>query len=425
MRRRGGVENRESRAGRPGRSAQSQSRIDPAPTPPALGAVSRRNSGHDIESKATPATKKASRTSKLKRGVLDQLLGYQIRRRKRACSPTSSNGCTISRSRPASWAAGTDLGESGDQSGRPRACRRDRAGDAGGIHRSIRARELVERRGLIGDRRSYALHLTRRGQEFIDEAIPAVLAHESAFTDHLPPAERATLLKLLAKMADKPDGVTLTMLDVYTVSWRERLDHRRSFATRLSTSHDTRAVHDRSLLLDHPERPQDHHVPGGDGPRVSDSSRCNIGAGDQFEPRIPEQSVPTTGFPAIVDRAPADGGEPISVFESGAILLYLAEKTGKLLPARPARPVETLEWLIWQVAGLGPMAGQNHHFGLYAPEKMPYAIDRYVNETNRLYGVLDRRLEGRDVHRGRRVHDRRHRVLSVDRAVEAPATESR
>jgi GST-like protein len=121
----------------------------------------------------------------------------------------------------------------------------------------------------------------------------------------------------------------------------------------------------------------------------------NIGAGDQFKPDFLRIS-PNNRMPAIVDRAPADGGEPISVFESGAILTYLAEKTGKFLPADLRGRFETLEWLFWQVGGLGPMAGQNGHFNVYAPEKIPYAIDRYVNETNRLYGVLDRRLEGRE-----------------------------
>lgn len=101
-------------------------------------------------------------------------------------------------------------------------------------------------------------------------------------------------------------------------------------------------------------------------------------------------------MPAIVDHAPADGGDPIAIFESGAILLYLAEKTvrfgGDDLRGRTA----VNQWLMWQMGGLGPMLGQNHHFNRYAPEKIPYAIDRYVKETNRLYGVLDRRLDGRD-----------------------------
>jgi GSH-dependent disulfide-bond oxidoreductase len=100
-------------------------------------------------------------------------------------------------------------------------------------------------------------------------------------------------------------------------------------------------------------------------------------------------------MPAIVDHDPKDGGKPISVFESGAILLYLGKKTGKYLPSRLRDRVEVMEWLFWQMGGLGPMAGQNHHFSLYAPEKMPYAIERYVKETNRLYGVLNKRLSDR------------------------------
>ena len=117
----------------------------------------------------------------------------------------------------------------------------------------------------------------------------------------------------------------------------------------------------------------------------------NIGEGEQFRPEFLAIS-PNNRMPAIVDDAPRDGGEPLSVFESGAILIYLAEKTGKFLPEDTRGRVRVLEWLFWQVGGLGPMAGQNHHFGRYAPQKIPYAIDRYVNETNRLYGVLDRRL---------------------------------
>jgi GST-like protein len=120
----------------------------------------------------------------------------------------------------------------------------------------------------------------------------------------------------------------------------------------------------------------------------------DIGAGEQFEPEFLAIS-PNNRMPAIVDQAPADGGEPVSVFESGTILLYLAEKTGKFLPTDLRGRKTVLEWLFWQVGGLGPMAGQNHHFVQYAPEKLSYAIDRYVNETNRLYGVLDRRLHGR------------------------------
>jgi len=120
----------------------------------------------------------------------------------------------------------------------------------------------------------------------------------------------------------------------------------------------------------------------------------DISAGDQFKPDFLAFS-PNNRMPAIIDRAPADGGEPIGIFESGAILLYLAEKTGRFLPAEARMRKTVTEWLFWQIGGLGPMAGQNHHFGIYAPEKLPYAIKRYVNETNRLYGVLDRHLEGR------------------------------
>ncbi|HEY9628360.1 MAG TPA: glutathione binding-like protein [Coleofasciculaceae cyanobacterium] len=120
----------------------------------------------------------------------------------------------------------------------------------------------------------------------------------------------------------------------------------------------------------------------------------NIGKGDQFQPEF-LQIAPNNRIPAIVDPEPVGGGEPISVFESGAILLYLAEKTGKLLPASLRDRTEVLQWLFWQMGGLGPMAGQNHHFSQYAPEKIPYAITRYVNETGRLYAVLDKRLSDR------------------------------
>ena len=121
----------------------------------------------------------------------------------------------------------------------------------------------------------------------------------------------------------------------------------------------------------------------------------DISAGDQFKPEFLAFS-PNNRMPAIIDRTPIDGGEPVTVFESGAILLYLAEKTGRYLSTNLRERKAVLEWLFWQVGGLGPMAGQNHHFGLYAPEKIPYAIARYVNETNRLYGVLDRRLAERE-----------------------------
>ncbi|NYT65657.1 glutathione S-transferase N-terminal domain-containing protein [Alcaligenaceae bacterium] len=120
----------------------------------------------------------------------------------------------------------------------------------------------------------------------------------------------------------------------------------------------------------------------------------DISAGDQFKPEFLAFS-PNNRMPAIIDTSPADGGEAITVFESGAILQYLAEKTSKYLPTDLRQRKVVMEWLFWQVGGLGPMAGQNHHFSQYAPDKIPYAIDRYVNETNRLYGVLDRQLQNR------------------------------
>lgn len=120
----------------------------------------------------------------------------------------------------------------------------------------------------------------------------------------------------------------------------------------------------------------------------------DISAGEQFRPDFLAFS-PNNRMPAIIDTVPADGGAPVTVFESGAILLYLAEKSGQFLPDDVRGRKTVTEWLFWQIGGLGPMAGQNHHFGTYAPEKIPYAITRYVNETNRLYGVLDRRLAGR------------------------------
>ncbi|MET3133369.1 GST-like protein [Oxalobacteraceae bacterium GrIS 1.11] len=119
-----------------------------------------------------------------------------------------------------------------------------------------------------------------------------------------------------------------------------------------------------------------------------------IGKGEQFRPEF-LAIAPNNRIPAIVDQAPADGGAPLALFESGAILQYLAEKSGLFLPADARGRAEVSQWLFWQMAGLGPMAGQNHHFTQYAPEPIPYAIERYVNETNRLYGVLDRRLADR------------------------------
>ena len=120
----------------------------------------------------------------------------------------------------------------------------------------------------------------------------------------------------------------------------------------------------------------------------------NIGKNEQFQPDFLKIS-PNNRIPAIVDNEPADGGEPLSVFESGAILLYLAEKTGKFIPADLRGRQVCLEWVFWQMGGLGPMAGQNHHFNMFAPEKIPYAMKRYVDETARLYGVLNKQLEGR------------------------------
>ena len=124
----------------------------------------------------------------------------------------------------------------------------------------------------------------------------------------------------------------------------------------------------------------------------------NIGKGEQFKADF-LAVAPNNRIPAIVDHAPADGGKPISIFESGAILLYLADKTGKFIGKDSGKDLrsrnDVLQWLFWQMGGLGPMAGQNNHFGVYAPEKIRYAINRYVNETNRLYGVIDRRLADR------------------------------
>jgi len=117
----------------------------------------------------------------------------------------------------------------------------------------------------------------------------------------------------------------------------------------------------------------------------------NIGRGEQFSPEFLALS-PNNRMPAIVDRDPPGGGEPVAVFESGAILIYLAEKTGRFLPADLRGRHATLQWLMWQMGGLGPMAGQNGHFLLYAPKRLPYAIERYSKEVNRLYGVLDAQL---------------------------------
>jgi len=120
----------------------------------------------------------------------------------------------------------------------------------------------------------------------------------------------------------------------------------------------------------------------------------SLGKGEQFKPAFLAIS-PNNKIPAIVDHAPAGGGEPVALFESGAILLYLAEKIGRFIPQDVHGRADVLQWLFWQMAGLGPMAGQIGHFNVYAPEKVPYAIERYTRETARLYGVLDRRLADR------------------------------
>ena len=135
--------------------------------------------------------------------------------------------------------------------------------------------------------------------------------------------------------------------------------------------------HKISIMLEECDLPYEVHV-------------VNIGKGDQFKPEFLRLS-PNNRIPAIVDPD-GPGGEPISVFESGAILQYLARKTGRFYPADERQRIAVDEWLFWQVGGLGPMAGQCHHFRLYAPEQVPYAIARYTNEVNRLYGVMNRRL---------------------------------
>lgn len=120
----------------------------------------------------------------------------------------------------------------------------------------------------------------------------------------------------------------------------------------------------------------------------------NIGKGEQFRPEF-LAIAPNNRMPAIVDPE-GPGGAPISIFESGAILQYLGRKFGQFYPADERKRVEVDQWLMWQMGGFGPMLGQNHHFRIYAPEKIPYAMDRYLNETHRLYGVLNKQLQGRD-----------------------------
>jgi GST-like protein len=121
----------------------------------------------------------------------------------------------------------------------------------------------------------------------------------------------------------------------------------------------------------------------------------NIGKGEQFRKEFLAIS-PNNRIPAIIDHAPIDGGAPITLFESGAILLYLADKTGRLIPQDLRGRNDALQWLFWQMSNLGPMSGQNNHFSHYAVDRIPYATNRYRNEVNRLYGVLDRRLAGRE-----------------------------
>jgi len=121
----------------------------------------------------------------------------------------------------------------------------------------------------------------------------------------------------------------------------------------------------------------------------------HIGRGEQFRPEFLAIS-PNNRMPALVDHAPEGGGPPLSIFESGAILVYLAEKTGKFLPQDPRGRYDVLQWLMWQMGGLGPMLGQHGHFKLYAPERVEYALERYRSEADRLYGVLDRQLADRD-----------------------------
>lgn len=121
----------------------------------------------------------------------------------------------------------------------------------------------------------------------------------------------------------------------------------------------------------------------------------NIGKGEQFEPAFLKIS-PNNRIPAIIDHKPTEGGDPISVFESAAIMQYLAEKKGAFMPTDLRQKTEVMEWLFWQMGGLGPMAGQAHHFRHYAPGPIQYSIDRYTDEVNRLYGVMNTRLKDRE-----------------------------
>lgn len=121
----------------------------------------------------------------------------------------------------------------------------------------------------------------------------------------------------------------------------------------------------------------------------------HIGRGEQFQPDFLAIS-PNNRIPALVDHEPLGGGAPLSIFESGAMLMYLAEKTGRLMPTDPRGRYEVVQWVMWQMGGLGPMTGQAYHFRSYAPERIAYATDRYMKEVDRLYGVIERRLADRD-----------------------------
>jgi GST-like protein len=148
----------------------------------------------------------------------------------------------------------------------------------------------------------------------------------------------------------------------------------------------------------------------------------NIGKGEQFKAEFLTVS-PNNRIPAMVDHDPPGGGKPISQMESGAMLVYLAEKTGKFLPTDPTKRADIMQWLFWQMGGLGPMSGQNNHFSNYATDKIEYAMDRYRNEVNRLYGVMNKRLADRPFLAGEysiadmacypwvKIHDRQHQKI--------------
>ena len=149
-----------------------------------------------------------------------------------------------------------------------------------------------------------------------------------------------------------------------------------------------------------------------------------LGQGDQHRPDFLKLS-PNGRMPAIVDHAPIGGGAPLSVFESGAILIYLAEKSARFMPQDARGKFEVLQWLMWQMGGLGPMLGQNGHFLLYAPEKIPYAMDRYAREAKRLYGVARRASRRWPRSYRRRLFDRRHGVLSVGHDAQGAGLDAR